>query len=157
MVAIALYQPDIPLNVGAAIRLCRCLDVRLHIIEPCGFVWDERRIRQAALDYFDPTAIQRWMDWDTFYSARGNSRIILLTTKSPEPYLETAFQDDDILLLGREGAGVPDTVHTSADGRVTIPMGTHGRSLNIMAAATLVLGEALRQTGHFQTLTKGQS
>lgn len=147
MPAIALFQPDIAPNVGAAIRLCRNLGLHLHIIEPCGFVWDEKRIRQSALDYYAPEGVTRWTDWDAFKAGTAPSRHILLTTKAARPYIDVTYLPDDILLAGRESAGVPDTVHASADARVLVPMRAGGRSLNVMTALAMVTGEALRQTG----------
>lgn len=142
---LAAYQPDIPQNTGALMRLCAGLGSRLHLIEPFGFAWDERKIRAAALDYYDHTDMIRHSSWEKFQENRGSQRIILLTTKAATPYIEFAFKPDDILLLGRESAGVPDDVHDAADSRVFIPMRPQVRSLNIVTAAAMVLGEALRQ------------
>ena len=144
---IALYQPDIPQNVGAMIRLCACMDVSLDIIEPCGFLWNSKKIRQSALDYFDKIEINRHNNWDHFHDTyKGNGRIILMSTKTSDPYTEFHFQENDILLAGRESSGVPENVHQAADHRVSIPM-KHGlRSLNIVNATSMILGEALRQT-----------
>lgn len=152
MIQLALYQPDIPQNVGAAMRLCACLGVPLHIIEPCGFPWDERKIKTAAMDYYDAASLTRHKSWDTFkggtmiHCAPTASRIVLLTTKSDHSYTDFTFQDGDILMLGRESAGVPDDVHNAADARVTIAMAPGMRSLNVINAGAMVLGEALRQT-----------
>lgn len=144
---IALYQPDIPQNLGAMMRLCACMGAELDIIEPCGFLWDTRKIRQSAMDYFDKITITRHDSWKSFYdSYHGKRRIILMSTKSSRPYIETQFRQDDILLAGRESAGVPDNVHEAVDSRICIPM-RHGlRSLNIVNATSMILGEALRQT-----------
>lgn len=143
---IALYQPDIPQNVGAMIRLCACMGVGLDIIEPCGFPWSERKIRQAGMDYVGQLAYERHTSWDTFQSARAGNRIILMTTKSDLPYTDFIFKDTDILLAGRESAGVPQDIHDSADERIIIPMQEGLRSLNIVNASAMILGEALRQT-----------
>jgi tRNA (cytidine/uridine-2'-O-)-methyltransferase len=145
---VALFQPDIPQNVGAAMRLCACLGAGLDIIEPCGFIWDERKIKQAALDYFDKTDLVRYESWGKFIENR-QGRLILMTTKAALPYTGFEFRKDDILLAGRESAGVPDEVHDAADGRVLIPMQNGLRSLNVVNAAAMILGEALRQTNGF--------
>ncbi len=145
MFRIALYQPDIPQNVGAAMRLCACLGTALDIIEPCGFPWDERKIRQAGMDYVGLVNMCRHTSWDEFYSQK-QGRIILMTTKASVPYTAFEFQANDILLAGRESAGVPDDVHACADGRVVIPMRGSARSLNIVNATAMIAGEALRQT-----------
>lgn len=144
MVSLALYQPDIPQNVGAAMRLCACLGCGLHIVEPCGFPWDARRIRQSALDYYDEDMLSRHASWDRFSQEKAG-RLVLLTTKGAIPYTDFAFRPDDIFLTGRESAGVPDDVHAAADARVVIPMRPGFRSLNVINAAAMVLGEALRQ------------
>lgn len=145
MIGLALYQPDIPQNVGAAIRLCACLGIRLHIIEPCGFPWDERKIRTSAMDYYDLLDIQRHTSWEAFEgSAPG--RIVLLTTKTDTAYTSQSFQEDDILMLGRESAGVPLDIHEHVAEKVTIPMDAQARSINVINAGAMVLGEALRQT-----------
>lgn len=146
---IALYQPDIPPNTGTIIRMAACLDVPVHIIEPCGFPFGEKSFRRAGMDYIDQSKITRHQSWEDFLTAMGSSRIILLTTKSTKPYTEFEFQKDDILLLGRESAGVPDKVHARADHRLIIPMAPETRSLNIALSAAMVLGEALRQTNNF--------
>ncbi|HRQ60121.1 MAG TPA: tRNA (cytidine(34)-2'-O)-methyltransferase [Alphaproteobacteria bacterium] len=143
---LALYQPDIPQNVGAAMRLSACLGVPLDVIEPCGFLWDERKIRQSAMDYIEHLSLSRHISWDKFReSAQG--RIILLSTKAAVPYLDFQFQPGDTLLAGRESAGVPDFVHETVDARLFIPMQPGLRSLNVVNACTMVLGEALRQNG----------
>ncbi len=145
--SLALYQPDIPQNVGAAIRLCACLSVRLEIIAPCGFLWEPRKIRQSALDYYDrlePKLHESWRDFIDLY--QGQRRIILLTTKADSPYCGFRFEANDILLAGRESVGVPEEVHTAAFARVGVPMAEGLRSLNVVNACAMVLGEALRQT-----------
>lgn len=145
---LALYQPDIPQNAGAAIRLCACLGTTLDIIEPCGFPWDERKIKQSAMDYIDLTATHRHTSWNAFTDTYKNKqRIILMTTKGAIPYTEFKFNADDILLAGRESAGVPDDVHDMADARVFVPMAPNARSLNVINASAMILGEALRQCG----------
>lgn len=143
---LALYQPDIPQNAGAAMRLCACLGVGLDIIEPCGFLWDDKKIRRSAMDYIDGLDLARHSSWDAFLAARAGARLLLLTTRSDLPYTGHPFQPHDILLMGRESAGVPDSVHERADVRLIIPMQPGMRSLNVINAAAMVLGEGLRQT-----------
>jgi tRNA (cytidine/uridine-2'-O-)-methyltransferase len=144
---LALYQPDIPQNAGAAMRLCACLGVGLDVIEPCGFLWDDKNIRRSAMDYVDGLDITRHSGWDAFLAARAPARLVLLTTRGSVPYTKHAFRPDDTLLMGRESAGVPQEVHDRADARIIIPMRPGMRSLNVINAAAMVLGEALRQTG----------
>lgn len=144
---LALYQPDIPQNVGAAMRLCACLGLTLDVIEPCGFPWDEKKIRQSGMDYTDLATVKRHVDWAAFRAVYPNQRLILMTTKGSVPYTTFDFRDDDILIAGRESAGVPDEIHTSVDARVLIPMQANARSLNVVIASSMILGEALRQAG----------
>jgi tRNA (cytidine/uridine-2'-O-)-methyltransferase len=146
---VALFQPDIPQNAGAIMRLCACLGVALDIIEPCGFVLDDRRVRRAGMDYIDLLNATRHASWAAFLAGRTAGRLVLVTTKAEFSYLDAAFGADDILLLGRESAGVPDEVHAVADLRVSVPMRPEARSLNVATAAAMVLGEALRQTDSF--------
>jgi len=153
MISLALYQPDIPGNVGSAMRLCAGLGVALHIIEPCGFPWDERKIKAAAMDYREKVDLTRHVSWESFrHATPPPRRLILLTTKSNTTYYEGTFQAGDILLAGRESAGVPQSVHDAADMRLTIPMAVNVRSLNVINACAMVLGEALRQN-HPKTTT----
>ncbi len=146
---IALYEPDIPQNVGAFIRLSACLGVGLDIIEPCGFPVDDRRIRRAAMDYYDLASFVRYASWRAFRSIRPAGRLVLLTTTGDTVFPDLAFHPDDILLLGRESAGVPDDVHAAADVRLRIPLRPRARSLNVALAASMVVSEALRQTNGF--------
>lgn len=147
MMTLALYQPDIAPNLGAAMRLCACLGARLEVIEPCGFVWDDRRIRRTGLDYCDSMDIHRHSSWRHFLDTYGGQRrMILMTTRSARPYTDISFMDNDILIAGRESAGVPDDVHDAVNERVLIPMAAGKRSLNVVTAAAIVLGEAIRQT-----------
>lgn len=127
-------------------RLCACLDVPLDIIEPCGFIWNRKKIEQSALDYYGSVKLTKHVSWDTFCENTQGSRIILMTTKASKPYTEFEFQQNDILLAGRESSGVPDYVHCAAGGRVLIPMKNNQRSLNIVNATAMIVGEALRQT-----------
>ena len=145
MLKIALYQPDIPQNVGAMIRLCACMGVGLEVIEPASFPWDEKKIKQSAMDYIDALDITRHTSWDAFQENKAG-RTILMTTKAAKPYVDFEFQPDDILLAGSESAGVPQNVHESVDARILIPMQAGQRSLNIVNATSMILGEALRQT-----------
>lgn len=142
---IALYQPDIPQNAGTLIRLGACLGVPVDIIEPCGFILDDRRLRRAALDYAESADITRHLNWERFQAAR-TGRLVLLTTRGAIPHIDFHFQADDVLLLGQESSGVPEMVHQAADARLLVPMQPGARSLNVAIAAALVLGEALRQT-----------
>lgn len=145
---LALYQPEIPQNAGAILRLGGCLGVGVDIIEPCGFFLDDRRLRRAGLDYLAIASLERHRDWPAFRAARPQ-RLVLLTTQAETSHLEVAFRPDDLLLLGRESAGVPQEVHAAADLRVKVPLVADARSLNVATAAALVLGEALRQTRGF--------
>lgn len=131
-------------------RLCACMGVSLEIIEPCGFIWDERKIRKSAMDYYDKANITRHSSWEVFLETFQNqSRIILMSTKTQTPHTEFKFESSDILLAGRESAGVPEHVHKDVHECVCIPM-KHGlRSLNIVNATSMILGEALRQTDLF--------
>ena len=146
MIRLVLYQPDIPQNAGATMRLAACFGVPLDIVEPCGFALDDRRLKRAGMDYIDRLALTRHASWTSF---RGSApgRIVLLTTKGDVRHADFAFRDDDLLLLGRESAGVPKEVHAAAHARIRIPMLPGLRSLNVAQAAAIALAEALRQTG----------
>lgn len=148
---LALYQPDIPQNTGAILRLAACLGVGVDIIEPCGFVWSDRHMRRAGMDYLDRVEFIRHPSWKAFLSLRksGKGRLVLLTTKGSVPHTSLKYRPDDCLMLGRESAGVPDEVQDMADERVRIPMTPGLRSINVALAAAIVLGEALRQTDGF--------
>ena len=143
-IRIALYQPDIPQNVGAMIRLCACLGVGLDIIEPCGFPWSEKKIRESALDYLTLIKAARHTSWQSFHGEK-QGRLILMTTKASQSCYDFTFQAGDILLAGRESAGVPDEIHRQADARICVPMAPGARSLNIVNATAMMAGEALRQ------------
>jgi tRNA (cytidine/uridine-2'-O-)-methyltransferase len=145
---LALYQPDIPQNTGTILRLAACLGVPVDVIGPTGFDMTDRSLRRAGLDYLDHVEITRHETFEAFTSARAG-RLILLSSHASFPHHEFAFRAGDVLMLGRESAGVPEAVHAAADARVRIPMQPGLRSLNIAVAAALVLGEALRQTGGF--------
>lgn len=145
-IALAAFQPDIPQNVGALMRLTTGMDVPLHIIEPCGFVWDEKKIKQSAMDYRDNAILTRHKNWDEFCDTIAPRRIILLTTKTETSLYDFHFKADDVLLLGRESAGVPDWVHNATPYHVKIPMRGQIRSFNMAMAGAITLAEALRQT-----------
>lgn len=144
---LALFQPDIPQNVGACIRLSACFGVELHVIEPTGFRFDDRAMKRAALDYGPLSHMTRHADWDAFQAARGDGRLVLFTTKGAERLDDFAFRPDDTLLFGRESAGAPDFVHEAADARVFIPIRAEARSLNLSVSAGVALFQALRTTG----------
>lgn len=148
MVELALYQPDIPQNLGTILRMGACLGLTIHVIEPCGFPLDDRKIRRAAMDYIDHVTWIRHASWAAFTEslAKCPHRLVLLTTKAAQNYHEFAFQADDILLIGKESSGVPDEVHNAADARITIPMQPPMRSLNMAVAAAMVTSVALTQT-----------
>jgi len=145
---LALFQPDIPQNTGTLLRFAACMGLAVDIIEPCGFVFDDRRLRRAGMDYLDNVALTRHASWSRFAAARGDmgGRLVLLTTMAATSYVDYAFDSKDILLLGRESAGVPPEVHEAADARLLIPMVGGVRSLNVAVAGAMVAGEALRQT-----------
>jgi tRNA (cytidine/uridine-2'-O-)-methyltransferase len=145
---IALFQPDIPQNTGTILRLCACLDVTAHIIEPAGFPVSDRHFRRSGMDYLDQVALMRHDSWVKFQQWRHDQRyrLILFTTKGAVSYLDYGYGADDILLFGRESAGVPDDVAAAADARLVIPIKPGLRSLNIAMATAMALGEALRQT-----------
>ena len=145
---IALFQPDIPQNTGTILRLCACLDVTAHIIEPAGFPVSDRHFRRAGMDYLDQVTITRHDSWARFEQWRHDKahRLILFTTKAAGTYLDYRYDTADILLFGRESAGVPDAVAVAADAKVVIPIKPGLRSLNVAMAAAMALGEALRQT-----------
>lgn len=145
---LALFEPDIPQNAGALIRLGACLGVGIDIVEPCGFVFSEAGFRRAGMDYAESADVMRHASWDAFLSSR-RGRLVLLTTKGDESYILFMFASDDTLLLGRETAGVPDHVHHAADARIRIPMRPGLRSLNVAQAGAMALAEALRQTDGF--------
>jgi len=148
---IALYQPDIPQNTGTILRMAACFQVAVDVILPTGFDMSDRTLKRAALDYLAHVALQRHESFEAFdreRQARG-ARLVALTSHGSVAHYEHAFRADDVLLLGRESAGLPPAVHEAADARVRIPMATGLRSLNIAVAAAVVLGEALRQTGTY--------
>lgn len=148
---LALFQPDIPQNTGTLLRLGACLDLPIDIIEPCGFLFSEKALVRAGMDYLDFAQYRRHDSWDNFLDFRAAhpkeyGRIVLMTTHSNHPYTDFEFQNNDIILMGRESAGVPEIVHQTADARLTIPMNPNARSINMAISAALAVGEALRQT-----------
>ncbi|MEM9838306.1 MAG: TrmH family RNA methyltransferase [Pseudomonadota bacterium] len=146
MPSLALYQPEIAQNLGAATRIAACFDAEVHVIEPCGFPWRERDIRKVALDY--QAVLTRHRDWDNFTGAI-DGRVVLLTTRGETAHHAFDFDDSDILLLGMESAGVPAEIHDAADARIRIPLSPKARSLNVSVAGAIVLAEASRQLDRF--------
>lgn len=145
--SLALYQPDIPQNTATLLRTGACLDVPVHVILPAGFAMSDKNFRRAGMDYLDKAALTQHIDWPAFqaFCTAERRRIILLSTKASQAYTSFEFQDNDILMLGRESVGVPEEVHNAADARVLIPMQSEARSLNVAISGAMVLGEALRQ------------
>src|SRR3954469_14380206 len=154
MPRLAIYQPDIPQNTGTMLRLAACLGVPVEIIEPAGFDVSDRNLRRSGLDYLDQASIARHVSWTRFtaWLDDAGARLVLATTKSAQPYTSFAFAPGDVILVGRESAGVPEEVHAAAQGRVVIPMRAGLRSLNVAVSAAMILGEALRQTDGFPPL-----
>jgi len=150
---LALYQPDIPQNAGTLMRLCACLGVALDIIEPCGFLLTDKNLKRAGMDYLEKLDMIRHSSWEAFRKTREGARLVLLTTKTSDSFLDFKFAAGDILIAGRESAGVPGDVHAACPARVTIPMAAGVRSLNVAVAAAMVLAEGLRQTGGFPAKT----
>jgi tRNA (cytidine/uridine-2'-O-)-methyltransferase len=151
MASLVLYQPDIPQNMGSMLRLCACLGVEVHIIAPAGFDISDRAFRRSGMDYLEHASIVRHPSWNEFQAWRANTarRLVLLTTRAHAPYFRFSFRPDDLVMVGRESAGVPEAVHNAVDARLAIPMTRGMRSLNVATAAAIVLGEALRQTDGF--------
>ena len=146
---ICVFQPDIPQNLGALLRISACLDVPVDIIEPCGFPFSEKKFKRTAMDYIRHANFETFIDYQSFKDQQSedpSSRVILLTTKSKRNYLDFRFRKNDRLLLGRESAGVPEYVHETVDDAVTIEMPGKGRSLNVVVSCVMVLSEAIRQT-----------
>ena len=145
---LALYQPDIPQNTGTLLRTAMCLDIAVDIIEPCGFVFSDRQLKRAAMDYLQDADVTRHSSWQSFkqeIDVQG-VRLVLLSTKAETVYTDFPFRADDIIMVGRESAGVPDDVFAAAHAQLQVPMAPGERSLNVAIAAAMVLGEALRQT-----------
>ena len=148
---IALYEPDIPQNTGNILRLGACLDISIDIIEPTGFIFDDKRFKRSSMDYINYINYKKHLDWNSFYqwSKKNKYRLILLTTKSKKKYFKYKFKNNDIMLFGRESAGVPKEIHQCVDERLLIPLKQGLRSLNISSAAAMVAGEALRQIKNY--------
>jgi tRNA (cytidine/uridine-2'-O-)-methyltransferase len=144
---IALFEPEIAGNVGAVLRLGACLGAAVDLIEPMGFAWDDRRVRRTAMDYIDHVRITRHASFDAFRATLANQRLVLFTTKAEKHAYAFRYEADDVLLFGKESAGVPAEVAVAADASVRLPMRAEVRSLNLATSAALALGEALRQTG----------
>lgn len=143
---LVLFEPEIPQNAGAMMRLAAALGVAMDLIEPCGFILDDRRLRRAGMDYLDQLALTRHSSWDAYRNGSPHGRLVLLTARAAVPYTAFRFAPDDRILVGRESDGVPDAVSEAADARLVIPLVPPARSLNVALAAAMVLGEALRQT-----------
>ena len=149
---IALYQPDIPQNTGTILRLAACFNLPVDIIEPCGFVWNDKQMRRAGMDYLNNVDVVRHMAWETFIQAYPNKRLVLMTTHGSVPHTEFCFDKDDILLFGRESAGVPQQVHEYVKHKIRIPMQPNERSLNLAMSCAIAVSEAMRQTNLFDSL-----
>lgn len=146
---IALFEPDIPQNTGTILRLGACFGMPVDVIEPCGFAFSDTKFKRAGMDYIDQVEIERHSSWAQYkqFAAAKNLRLLLLTTKSPLPYTDFKFSENDVLLLGRESSGVPQEVHDYVAARLTVPI--KARSLNVAIAAAIVAGEAARQLNIF--------
>ena len=149
MFNIALYQPDIPQNTAAIIRLCSCFDVTLEIIEPCGFQLEDKRLKRIAMDYLEKSKIVKYKSYNNFLLNKKESRIILMTTKAKKNYYNFKFKKKDTILFGRESAGVPKIVHDNSYQRLKIPLKNNSRSLNVGMAAAITLTEAIKQNSLF--------
>tara|TARA_Y100000590_G_scaffold438939_1_gene562346 strand:+ start:1516 stop:1995 length:480 start_codon:yes stop_codon:yes gene_type:complete len=145
LIKVALYEPDIPQNTAAVMRLCACFGVRLDIIEPCGFFLNDRRFKRVAMDYIDICKIKYFNDFAEFKKDKKKGRIILMTTKSKKKYFNFRFKKNDTILFGRESSGVPELVHQSVDYKLTIPIQKKARSLNMVTSVAIALAEALKQ------------
>ena len=145
LIKVALYQPDIPQNTAAIVRLCACFGVRLDIIEPCGFFLSDKRFKRVVMDYINKCKIKSFKDFAEFKKDKKNERIILMTTKAKKKYFDFKFNKNDTILFGRESAGVPQLVHKSVDYKLIIPIQKKARSLNIVSSVAITLAEALKQ------------
>ncbi|MFV0321572.1 MAG: tRNA (cytidine(34)-2'-O)-methyltransferase [Alphaproteobacteria bacterium] len=154
MIELALYQPDIPQNTGTLLRLCACWDIKMHLIEPLGFIFNEQKMRRSAMDYIDHVTYTRHANFDTFkdYTKQNKKRIVLSTTKGATLLQKFQFTENDIILMGRESAGVPDDVHEQADARIRIPMKAEMRSINMAVSASAMVTAAMLQTNGFDKL-----
>ena len=145
LIKVALYEPDIPQNTAAIVRLCACFGARLDIIEPCGFFLSDKRFKRVVMDYINKCKIKSFKDFTEFKKDKKNERIILMTTKAKRKYFDFKFNRNDTILFGRESAGVPQSVHKSVDYKLTIPIQKEARSLNIVSSVAITLTEALKQ------------
>ena len=145
LIKVALYEPDIPQNTAAIVRLCACFGARLDIIEPCGFFLSDKRFKRVVMDYINKCKIKSFKDFTEFRKDKKNERIILMTTKAKKKYFNFKFNQNDTILFGRESAGVPQSVHKSVDYKLTIPIQKEARSLNIVSSVAITLAEALKQ------------
>ena len=143
---LALFEPDIPQNTGTLMRLCACMNVPMDIIEPCGFILSDKNLQRAGMDYINHLDMTKHLNWEAFKAMQAGKRLVLMSTKASEPFIDFEFRTEDVLIAGRESAGVPEHVHQQCDARVFIPMQSGMRSLNVALASAIVLGEALRQT-----------
>ena len=150
MINIVLYKPDIPQNTAAIVRLSACLNLKIHIIEPCGFSLDDSRFKRVAMDYAGLSQIVRYPDFENFLKINIKSRIILMTTKSKKYYHHFKFKKNDFLLFGRESAGVPSKIHKKIKDKLKVPLSGNARSLNVAMTAAIVASEALRQNNFFK-------
>ena len=149
---IALYEPDIPQNTGAIIRICSCLGADLEIIEPCGFLFNDKRFKRVVMDYMDEKMIKFYRDHNEFFESKKNQRVILMTTKASVPYATFNFKINDTILFGRESAGVPEKIHALINNKLKIPMINNKRSLNIASSVAIILAENLRQNKFFNNV-----
>ncbi len=149
---IALFQPDIAGNTGTILRLSACFGLHVHIIEPAGFNLSDRNLKRAGMDYLEYASVERHIDWQHFIHAMKhfNRRLLLLSTKAEKCYTQICYQENDVLLFGRESAGVPNYVHEAVDDTLKIPMQSHARSLNLAMSVAITTGEALRQIGYYE-------
>ena len=150
MINIVLYKPDIPQNTAAIVRLSACLNLKIHIIEPCGFNLDDSRFKRVAMDYVKLSQILRYSDFESFKNKNSKSRIILMTTKSKKIYHQFKFRKNDFLFFGRESAGVPDEIHKKIKDKLKVPLSGKARSLNVAMTVAIVASEALRQNNFFK-------
>tara|TARA_B100000579_G_C22579660_1_gene732866 strand:+ start:55 stop:540 length:486 start_codon:yes stop_codon:yes gene_type:complete len=146
---IALYEPDIPQNTAAIARTCSCLGAILEIIEPCGFLFSDKRFKRVVMDYLDEDMIKIYKNSDEFFYKKKNNRIILMTTKANKNYIDFKFRENDTLLFGRESAGVPEKIHKKIKNKIKIPMVEKKRSLNLSSSVAIVLSESIRQTNFY--------
>ncbi len=149
MISIALYKPDIPQNTASILRLCACLGLKIHIIEPCGFNLNDSRFKRVVMDYINQSSIVRYEDFSELLNKNNKSRIILMSTKAKKSLFKFKFKKNDIILLGRESKGVPEYIHEKIENSLKIPLSTNTRSLNVALTASISAAEALRQIKKF--------